>query len=108
MTEYLQLGHMEPVQSNLPDNPKHVFYLPHHAVITEGPNTQKIRVVFDGYSKSVNGISLNEKPSTTRRHGNFAGVHTLLLSNSTVLINIITGVSPPHFDFVVYYVLCQC
>jgi hypothetical protein len=25
------------------------------------------------------------------------------------LINIITGVSPPHFDFVVfYYVLCQC
>jgi hypothetical protein len=47
------------------------------------------------------------------RHGNFAGVHTLLRillsSNSAVLINIITGVSPPHFDFVVfYYVLCQC
>jgi hypothetical protein len=43
-------------------------------------------------------------PSTTRRHGNFAGVHTLLRiilsSNSAVLINIITGVSPPHFDFV--------
>jgi hypothetical protein len=32
----------------------------------------------------------------------------LLSSNSAVLINIITGVSPPHFDFVVYYVLCQC
>jgi hypothetical protein len=51
-------------------------------------------------------------PSTSRRHGNFAGVHTLLRillsSNSAVLINIITGVSPPHFDFVVYYVLCQC
>jgi hypothetical protein len=51
-------------------------------------------------------------PSATRRHGNFAGVHTLLRillsSNSAVLINIITGVSPPHFDFVVYYVLCQC
>jgi hypothetical protein len=36
-------------------------------------------------------------PSTTRRHGNFAGVHTLLLlwillsSNNAVLINIITG-----------------
>jgi hypothetical protein len=48
----------------------------------------------------------------TRRHGNFAGVHTLLRillsSNSAVLINIITGVSPPHFDFFVYYVLCQC
>jgi hypothetical protein len=51
-------------------------------------------------------------PSATRRHGNFAGVHTLLRillsNNSAVLINIITGVSPPHFDFVVYYVLCQC
>jgi hypothetical protein len=51
-------------------------------------------------------------PSATRRHGNFAGVYTLLRillsSNSAVLINIITGVSPPHYDFVVYYVLCQC
>jgi hypothetical protein len=51
-------------------------------------------------------------PTSTRRHGHFAGVHTLLRillsSNSAVLINIITGVSPPHYDFVVYYVLCQC
>jgi hypothetical protein len=51
-------------------------------------------------------------PSATRRHGNFAGVHTLLRillsSNSALLIKIITGVSPLHFDFVVYYVLCQC
>jgi hypothetical protein len=51
-------------------------------------------------------------PTSTRRHGNFAGVHTLLRillsSNSAVLINIITGVLPPHFDIVVYYVLCQC
>jgi hypothetical protein len=57
-------------------------------------------------------ISLTYYPTSTRRHGNFAGVHTLLRillsSNSAVLINIITGVSPPHFDFVVYYVLCQC
>jgi hypothetical protein len=61
----------------------------------------------------VNMIIIVLFPSTTRRHGNFAGVHTLLRillsSNSAVLINIITGVSPPHFDFVVfYYVLCQC
>jgi hypothetical protein len=51
-------------------------------------------------------------PTSTRRHGNFAAVHTLLWiilsSNSAVLINIITGVSPPHFDFFVFYVLCQC
>jgi hypothetical protein len=32
----------------------------------------------------------------------------ILSSNSAVLINIITGVSPPHFDFFVFYVLCQC
>jgi hypothetical protein len=57
-------------------------------------------------------FSLFYCPTSTRRHGNFAGVHTLLRillsSNSAVLINIITGVSPPHFDFVVYYVLYQC
>jgi hypothetical protein len=64
---------------------------------------------------TVRGIQLKKKknyPTSTRRHGNFAGVHTLLRillsSNSAVLINIITGVLPPHFDFVVYYVLCQC
>jgi hypothetical protein len=57
-------------------------------------------------------VVLSNYPTSTRRYGNFAGVHTLLRillsSNSAVLINIITGVSPPHFDFVMYYVLCQC
>jgi hypothetical protein len=57
-------------------------------------------------------LLLLSEPSTTRRHGNFAEVHTLLRiilsSNSAVLINIITGVSPPHFDFFVFYILCQC
>jgi hypothetical protein len=57
-------------------------------------------------------LTITHYPTSTRRHGNFAGVHTLLRillsSNSAVLINIITGVLPPHFDFVVYYVLCQC
>jgi hypothetical protein len=65
------------------------------------------------YGKNVSDKKINKNyPSATRRHGNFAGVHTLLRillsSNSAVLINIITGVSPPHFDFVVYCVLCQC
>jgi hypothetical protein len=59
-----------------------------------------------------NAKSLFSYPTSTPRHGNFAGVHTLLRiilsSNSAVLINIITGVSPPHFDFFVFYVLCQC
>jgi hypothetical protein len=64
------------------------------------------------FSKAFDTIIHNSYPTSTRRHGNFAGVHTLLRiilsSNSAVLINIITGVSPPHFDFFVFYVLCQC
>jgi hypothetical protein len=65
----------------------------------------------DNENSSTN-LELLFYPTSTRRHGNLAGVHTLLRillsSNCAVLINIITGVSPPHFDFVVYYVLCQC
>jgi hypothetical protein len=43
-------------------------------------------------------------PTSTRRHGNFAGVHTLLRilpsSNSAVLINIkLTQVAKNHFAF---------
>jgi hypothetical protein len=66
----------------------------------------------DRYKKRLTLNFIKYYPTSTRRHGNFAGVHTLLRillsSNSAVLINIITGVLPPHFDFVVYYVLCQC
>jgi hypothetical protein len=66
----------------------------------------------DTHFKNSNLLNSYYYPTSTPRHGNFAGVHTLLRillsSNSAVLINIITGVSPPHFDFVVYYVLCQC
>jgi hypothetical protein len=72
-------------------------------------------VIIDSQTEPRSRISLllvYDYPTSTRRHGNFAGVHTLLRillsSNSAVLINIITGVLPPHFDFVVYYVLCQC
>jgi hypothetical protein len=64
------------------------------------------------YRSLTHFVQEKNYPTSTRRHGNFAGVHTLLRillsSNSAVLINIITGVSPPHYDFVVYYVLCQC
>jgi hypothetical protein len=37
-----------------------LFYLPHPAVITEGPKTSKLRFVFDGSAKSSNGRSLND------------------------------------------------
>jgi hypothetical protein len=71
----------------------------------------RIYQTYQKLSWGGHGFSLRI-PTSTRRHGNFAGVHTLLRiilsSNSAVLINIITGVLPPHFDFFVFYVLCQC
>jgi hypothetical protein len=81
---------------------KYVFFIKH--VVSSN-------VFYEIIKHAVNS-NLFYYPTSTRRHGNFAGVHTLLRillsSNSAVLINIITGVLPPHFDFVVYYVLCQC
>jgi hypothetical protein len=75
-----------------------------------GPKVAHRGILQYGYCNNV--LIIITDPTSTRRHGNFAGVNTLLRillsSNSAVLINIITGVSPPHFDFVVYYVLCQC
>jgi hypothetical protein len=75
-------------------------------------DTLELNIAAKLYNKCQTDVN-NSYPTSTRRHGNFAGVHTLLRiilsSNSAVLINIITGVAPPHFDFVVfYYVLCQC
>jgi hypothetical protein len=90
-----------------------VFSLDHDIKVTKSHQnllpTQSVIVV---HTVFVSHTLLSHYPTSTRRHGNFAGVHTLLRillsSNSAVLINIITGVLPPHFDFVVYYVLCQC
>lgn len=58
--EYLYLGHMELLCSagegsvNEPG-----YFLPHHAVINENSSTTRLRVVFDGSSKTDTGISLN-------------------------------------------------
>ncbi|XP_063988162.1 uncharacterized protein LOC135168158 [Diachasmimorpha longicaudata] len=56
IAEYLSLEHM----SKATDTSSLSFYLPHHAVIKENRLTTKVRVVFDGSSKTSNGISLNE------------------------------------------------
>lgn len=58
MTEYLKLGHMEPV----PDSNEceaHNF-LPHHAVLKDTSITTKMRVVFDASAKTASGLSLND------------------------------------------------
>jgi len=59
MMEYTNLGHMKLVPPSLPE-PSHVYYLPHHGVMKESSLTTKLRVVFNGSSKTTSGISLND------------------------------------------------
>ena len=37
-----------------------IYYLPHHTVFKQSSLTTKLRVVFDGSSKTTNGLSLND------------------------------------------------
>jgi hypothetical protein len=57
MKEYEELGHMEPETSQ--EGKSTCYYLPHHPVFKETSSTTKTRVVFDGSSKTSNGLSLN-------------------------------------------------
>ncbi|GJQ88595.1 hypothetical protein Trydic_g18192, partial [Trypoxylus dichotomus] len=59
MHEYKALGHMSLTTENQHSSQSH-FYLPHHAVIKEESTTTKLRVVFDGSSKSSIGVPLND------------------------------------------------
>ncbi|XP_036151199.1 uncharacterized protein LOC118648846 [Monomorium pharaonis] len=61
MHEYVQLGHMTPIETEEPANTElPVFYLPHHCVIKpDSSSSTKLRVVFDGSCKGPTGISLN-------------------------------------------------
>ncbi|XP_039310755.1 uncharacterized protein LOC105197317 [Solenopsis invicta] len=56
MTEYLELGHMTPA-SSLPADCSRACYLPHHGVWKGGGEEARIRVVFNGSSRtsSLNG-----------------------------------------------------
>ena len=59
MREYLDLGHMTAVRKGTPE-PTECYYLPHHPVLKETSTTTKIRVVFDGSTKTTSGFSFNE------------------------------------------------
>ncbi|XP_032673063.1 uncharacterized protein LOC116844967 [Odontomachus brunneus] len=55
VSEYKSLGHMIPVpESKINSSP--VFYLPHHGVLREQSCITKLRVVFNGSSKSSSGL----------------------------------------------------
>jgi len=56
---YESLGHMVQVPPSQPE-PKSTYYLPHHGVFKENSLTTKLRVVFNGSSRSSSGISLND------------------------------------------------
>lgn len=57
--EYKELGHMVRVQST-EEAISPIYYLPHHGVLREHSITTKLRVVFNGSSRSSNGVSLND------------------------------------------------
>lgn len=58
MQEYLNLGHMKLIESDMLPSPN--FFLPHHAVFKPNSSTTKLRVVFDGSAKSSSSMSLND------------------------------------------------
>lgn len=59
LEEYMVLGHMLPVTSSDKETSA-AYYLPHHGVLRKQSSTTKLRVVFNGSSKSSSGLSLND------------------------------------------------
>ncbi|XP_011858940.1 PREDICTED: uncharacterized protein LOC105556458 [Vollenhovia emeryi] len=57
--EYESLGHMTLVPTS-EINASPTFYLPHHGVLREQSRTTKLRVVFNGSSRTNTGMSLND------------------------------------------------
>ncbi|XP_057329785.1 uncharacterized protein LOC130670399 [Microplitis mediator] len=59
LQEYESLGHMVAVPLEAPE-PSHTYYLPHHGVLREQSTSTKLRVVFNGSSKTSSQVSLND------------------------------------------------
>ena len=59
LEEYERLQHMKRVPETQAE-PQLSYYLPHHGVIRESSITTKLRVVFNGSSRTSTGVSLND------------------------------------------------
>ncbi|XP_024875256.1 uncharacterized protein LOC112456750, partial [Temnothorax curvispinosus] len=60
MRQYVELGHMTPVDPPADPAKMTVCYLPHHGVMKETSTTTKLRVVFNGSSALPTGAALNK------------------------------------------------
>lgn len=58
--EYLELGHMRPLEKTNKTFSVPHFFLPHHAVFKENSSTTRLRVVFDASAKTSTNVSLND------------------------------------------------
>ncbi|XP_018377661.1 PREDICTED: uncharacterized protein LOC108770524 [Trachymyrmex cornetzi] len=59
VVEYAALQHMTLIPDSQSDSTSS-YYLPHHGIIKENSSTTKLRVVFNGSSKTTTGVSLND------------------------------------------------
>jgi len=59
MTEYINMGHMRLIPDSEPE-PAYTYYLHHHGVLKKSSLTIKLRVVFNGSSKTSSGITLDD------------------------------------------------
>ncbi|XP_071653060.1 uncharacterized protein [Temnothorax longispinosus] len=64
MRQYVELGHMTPVDPPVDPTKMPVCYLPHHGVMKETSVTTKLRVVFNGSSALPTGATLNKHLQT--------------------------------------------
>lgn len=59
INEYEELGHMV-VADTSNTSASTTYYLPHHGILRENSLTTKLRVVFNGSSRTSSGLSLND------------------------------------------------